>query len=350
MKERIAIVEGKRSAFTKAGSILKHLDADDLGAHVLKSLLASSQCSMDDIDEVIIGNVSQPSKAANIARVIALKAAMPIATPAYTVHRNCASGMEAVSTAINKILVGKAGVVVAGGTESMSNIPLLYSPQMKRWFEQFSRAKTFSQKLGVIKTFKLAYLKPTIALLDGLTDPICGQLMGNTAENLANEFSIERQEQDHFALNSHLKALKAQQDGFFDAEITPIISMNGLCTTVNQDNGPRADQSIQKLQKLKPYFDRKLGTVTVGNSCPITDGAVMMTLMTETEAKKHNYSVLGYVTAYDYAGCDPHRMGLGPVYAMSKLFSATGYGLKDMDLFEINAYIVFRINKFNLIK
>tara|TARA_B100001989_G_scaffold253218_1_gene238946 strand:+ start:522 stop:1811 length:1290 start_codon:yes stop_codon:yes gene_type:complete len=336
MKERIAIVDGKRSAFLKAGTEFKTIDADDIGAQTLRRFMLSSQVGYRQIDEVIVGNVSQPSKAANVARVLALKAGFSDTVPAYSVQRNCASGMEAVSTAINKILAGYADIVVAGGTESMTNIPFLYSSKMKAFFERLSRSRSMVSTLSTLSTFKLGYLKPTIGLLDGLTDPVCGQIMGVTAENLAKEFSITRAQQDEYALQSHLKALKAQQAGFFDEEIVCSFIVNGKVVVVEQDNGPRQDQDIQKLAKLRPYFDRKYGTVTVGNACPITDGAAMMTLMTESMAKKLKYDVLGYVTAYDYAGLEPHRMGLGPVYAVSKVLDRTGLTLNDIDLFEMN--------------
>ena len=189
--------------------------------------------------------------------------------------------------------------------------------------------------------------------MDGLTDPICGQLMGDTAENLAKEFKITRQEQDEYALKSHQKACKAQEDGFFNNEIISLVlSKNNR--VVSQDNGPRVDQKLDNLKKLRPYFDRHYGTVTVGNACPITDGAAMMVLMKESEAKNRGLDVLGYIKAYEYAGLEPSRMGLGPVYATAKLFKKTGITLKDIDAIEMNeafaAQIIANVRAFSSVE
>jgi len=335
LEKRIAIVAAKRTPFLRASTDFFNYDADDLAAFALKQTFLLSGISMSSINEVILGNVAQPSKAANVARVSALKAGFDIHIPAYTVQRNCASGMESVSTAINKILVGKADVIIAGGTESMTNIPFLYSSKMKSFFENLMKAKTVGKKLKVLSSFRLSHLAPVIGLVDGLTDPICGQIMGTTAENLAKEFSITRSEQDDYALKSHQKALKAQKKGFFDEELISVPKKK-LDSLITHDNGPRDDQTIEKLQKLKPYFDRRYGTVTVGNACPITDGAAVLILKSEDHAKRDHDTVVGYIKDYEYAGLEPHRMGLGPVYATAKLFKRTGMRLADIDAIEIN--------------
>lgn len=336
MKERIAIVCGKRSPFSKAGSVLSKMSADDLAAKVLRKLMLSSPVKGKDIDEVIVGNVAQPSNAANIARVIALKAGIPESVPAYSVQRNCASGMQSISTAINKLLSDQADTIIAGGAESMSNIPFLYRPEMKTFFENLSKARTITQKLKVLSSFKLKHLAPIIGLVDGLTDPVCGQIMGTTAENLAKEFKILRHEQDEYALNSHLKAIVAQQKGVFNDEIVPIEVFPTFDTVLESDIGPRDDQNIEALQKLRPFFDRHNGTVTVGNACSITDGSAMLILKKESEAKRLGLEPVGYISGYDYAGLEPHRMGLGPVYATTKLFDKMGLTINDIDLIEMN--------------
>ncbi len=334
MKERIAIVSGYRTPFLKAATNFSFYDADDLAAFVLKHLMLKSGLSNNVVDEVVLGNVAQPSKAANVSRVAALKAGFDLKTPAYTVQRNCASGMESVSSAINKLLAHKADTIVAGGTESMTNIPFLFSKPMKQFFENLMKAKTLPKKLSVLSSFKFKHLMPVIGLMDGLTDPICGQIMGITAENLAKEFSITRREQDEYAFNSHKKALAAQENGFFEQEIIPVpVDNKSLITT---DNGPMKDQSLKKLQKLRPYFDRHYGTVTVGNACPITDGAAAMILKREADAKRDYDSILGYIVDYDYAGLEPSRMGLGPVYATAKLFKRRNESLADIDAIEMN--------------
>jgi acetyl-CoA acetyltransferase family protein len=336
MKERIAIVDGVRTPFSKAGGALKNITADDLGALPVKELLFRLNWNPADIDEVIIGNVAQPANAANIARVIALKAGIPKTVPAYTVHRNCASGMESVTTAANKILSGEADVILAGGTESMSNIPLLYNAEATRWFELLSRAKKPMDKLKLLIGLPLkAFLTPVIGVMEGLTDPTCGLIMGLTAENIAREFRINRDAQDQYALDSHLKAVAGKE--VLRDEIVPVVypSESGD-KLLSDDDGPRGSQSLDALGKLKPYFDRKNGTVTVGNACPLTDGAAAVLLMTESRAKSLGLPVLGYLRDYAYAGLDPERMGLGPVYASSVVLRKSGLTMADIELIEMN--------------
>ncbi len=337
MKERIAIVAGFRSPMGKASGSLKNLSAHDLGARVAKEVIIRSKVDPNKIDEVIIGNVANPGDAANISRVIALKAGVPQHVPAFTVHRNCASGMEAMTTAMSKIQNGEAEIILAGGAESMSNIPLMYGKKMTAFFANLARAKTLQQKLAVISTFRLHFLAPIIGLVQGLTDPISGLIMGLTAENVAKDFMITREEQDQFSLNSHKKAEAAIAKGIFKEEIVPVFNndeKNSLM--IEEDEGVRKGQKIEDLTKLKPYFEKVTGTVTVGNSSQITDGAAFAVLMSESKAKEEGLEVLGYIRDFAYAGCEPSRMGLGPVHASKKLFAKTGLTLQDIDLIEIN--------------
>lgn len=343
MTERLAIIDGVRTPFAKAGTKLRGYSADDLGAIPVRELMSRVSLSHDDVDEVIIGNVAQPANAANIARVVALKAGFSNVTPAYTVHRNCASGMEAISTASDKIFAGHADIILAGGTESMSNIPLLFGKKMTAFFEALNRARTVSAKLKVLASFRLHYLKPVIGLMEGLTDPVCGLIMGLTAENLAKEFKISREEQDQYALDSHLKAAKAMESGVLAEEIVPVPLPPKFSDMLTEDYGVRADQSIAALKKLKPYFDRKNGSVTVGNSCPVNDGAAAVLLMKESKAKELGLKPLGYVRDYAYAGLEPERMGLGPVYATHKVFQRTGLTMDDIDLVEMNEAFAVQI-------
>jgi acetyl-CoA acetyltransferase family protein len=336
MKARWAIVDGIRTPFCKAYGKLKTVGADDLGAFAVKELMIRTGYSPDSIDEVIFGNVAQPIHAANIARVIALKAGLPQATPAFTVHRNCASGMQAFTSAAEKIAAGNADVVLVGGTESMSNIPLLYGPEMTDLFTRLSRAKTPIQKLKTLASFRPAHLKPIIALEQGLTDPVCGLIMGLTAERLAREFQITREQQDQFALESHRRATAAMEAGFLDEELVPIPVPPRYTEIQQSDEGPRPNQSIDDLQKLRPYFDRKTGTVTVGNASQVTDGAVAALVMSEEKARAEGLEPLGYLQNYAYAALGGDRMGLGPVYATAKLLDQTGLALEDFDLIELN--------------
>lgn len=332
--ERIAIIDGIRTPFSKAGGALATIQADDLGAIVVRELLMKTGVHASEIDNVFIGNVAQPAHAANIARVIALKGGIPKEVPAATVHRNCASGMESISQAAKSLWCGESKVVLAGGTESMSNIPLLFNDEMKNWFENLYKCKTIPQRLAHFAKLRPHHFAPVIGVLQGLTDPVCNLLMGMTAENVAREFHISREEQDQFALKSHQRAVVAR-DRLTD-EIIPVPLPPKYTSTLQFDDGPRDNQSLAALAKLKPYFDRKNGTVTVGNACPITDGAAMVILMTESEAKSRGLKPIGYVKAFSYAGLDPHRMGLGPVYATAKLFDQTGLSLSDIQLIELN--------------
>lgn len=336
MRERMAILDGVRTPMGKASGVLRDVAADDLGAFVVREVMARTGVDPHRVDELIFGNVAQPAHAANIARVIALKAGLPIPVPAYTVHRNCASGMESITTAANKITAGEAKIIVAGGTESMSQIPLLYNKPMTRFFENLSKAKTPMAKLGVLMSFRLSHLAPIIGVMQGLTDPISGLIMGNTAEVLTKEFHITRDEQDQFALMSHQRAAEAIKNGVLAQEILPIPKLPNYEALVDVDEGPRLNQSIEALAKLKPFFDRKNGTVTAGNSSQLTDGAASIVLMSESQAKKEKRPVLGYLRDYAYASLDPHRMGLGPVYATAKLLTKSKMKFSDFQYIEMN--------------
>jgi acetyl-CoA acetyltransferase family protein len=336
MKDRLAIIDGLRTPFAKAGGPLKTVTADRLGSIVVRELLYRIPLSATQIDHVIIGNVAQPAHAANIARVIALQSGISPEIPAYTVHRNCASGMESITTAAISIFSGQSEIVLAGGTESMSNIPLLFNSKMTSFFETLMTCKTPMQRLMQLLRFRPSFLKPVIGVMQGLTDPVCELVMGLTAENIANDFKISRSDQDQFALQSHQRAIQAETAHFFNAERMVLPPIFSKMPAIMTDHGPRESQSLDALSKLKPYFDRKNGTVTVGNACPLTDGAAAMVVMAESKARQLGITPLGYISGFAYAGLDPSRMGLGPVYAMHKVFQKTGYKMADMDLIEIN--------------
>ena len=307
MKERIAIIDGLRSPIAKANGKLNDVSADTLGAIITKELILRNNLKYEQFDEVIMGNVAQPANAANIARVMAIRAGFPQSTPAYTVHRNCASGMQSVSSAIEKIYSNRGNLYLVGGMESMSHIPLFYSDAFRNFITKFTYSKSLSEKLKLLSTFRLGFLKPTIGLLAGLTDPISGKIMGITAENLANEFKISRQAQDEYALNSHLKAQKAIENGIFKNEIHPIMTKDA---SIIDDEGVRFNQTIDALNKLNPIFDRLSGTVTAGNSSQVSDGACSLIVCTESKAKELNLEPIGFIKDYAYAGLYSHRMGL----------------------------------------
>jgi acetyl-CoA acetyltransferase family protein len=336
MKPRLAIIEGVRTPFCKAGTELASLDAVELGRVAVTSLLAKTGLDPGLVDEVIFGCVSQPADAANIARVIALRSGIPSSVPAATVHRNCASGIESVTQAYEKMCAGRGRVFIVGGTESMSRIPLLFSPRAAHKFGRLHRAKSLGQKLGAATTFRPRDFRPRIGLQLGLTDPVSGLNMGETAELLARELGITREEQDAFALESHQRAAAGRKR--LSDEIVPVFPDGRWPASLppNSDNGPRPNQSREALAKLPPVFDREFGTVTAGNSSQITDGAVALLVMEVERARELGFVPSGALVDYAVAGCDPARMGLGPLFAMAKLREQSRLEIHDADLIEIN--------------
>jgi acetyl-CoA acetyltransferase family protein len=330
----ITIVEGVRTPFAKAFGPLAAVPAQDLGRLATQAVLQRAALRPDQVDQVVFGNVAPPPEAANIARVIALQSGIPQDRIAHTVQRNCASGMEAITTAAQLIQLGEARTILAGGTESMSRIPLLYNAEATDLFLRLAKAKTLWQRLGVLLRFRPRHFRPVAGVQLGLTDPVSGLMMGETAEVLATDFGITRQQQDEFALESHRRASAAQQRCVLSEEISPVPA-EVAGQAIKEDVGPRREQSLEALAKLRPFF-KKDGTVTVGNSCPLTDGAAAVVVMPGEAARAEGRQPLGYLRAFAYAGCDPRRMGLGPVFATNKLFERTGLGLKDIDLIEMN--------------
>ncbi len=333
--ERIAIVDGIRTPFCKMGTAFNNLSAVDLGRIASRELIERMGLDPKHIDEVIIGCVGQPADAANIARVIGLLAGVPKTTPAFTVHRNCASGIESVVNAALKIQAGEGSVILAGGTESMSNIPFFYSKEAQEIFMELSRAKTPVARLqAFLKMRPKIMLTPRIGLQMGLTDPACGLNMGQTAEVLVKDYGITRREQDEFALASHQKAIAGR--GILREEIVPVIPGPRFKEAVQDDNGPREGQTMEALAKLKPFFERGTGTVTAGNSSQVTDGACAVMVMSESRAKELGYQPLGYIRSFAFAGVDPSRMGIGPAHAIPKALKKAGMKLADMQALEIN--------------
>ena len=342
---RAAVVAGVRTPLAKAGTAFRNVHVTDLARRAIQEVLYRADLRADRLDEVILGNVVMPVDATNPARVSALWAGVPHRVPALTVQRNCASGLEAVAEAADRInrarFLGRGGghapLVLAGGCESMSTIPLLFPNEMLTPMGKMFRAKGLWQKTTAMATLRPRHFKPIAGLEVGLTDPTCDMIMGKTAELLASEFNISRREQDEFALRSHQKAAEAQAAGRFNDEICPVYAPAGKgFEAVTEDVGPRAGQTMEALGKLKPIFDRRDGTVTVGNACQVTDGAVALLMTDAGRAQAEGMEVLGYVSAYAAVGLDPARMGLGPVFAIDKLLRDTGLTLADVPLVEIN--------------
>jgi acetyl-CoA C-acetyltransferase/acetyl-CoA acyltransferase len=324
----IAIIEGVRTPFAKAFGPLASVPAQELGRLAVTALLERASLPADRIDQVIFGNVAMPPDASNVARVIALLAGIPKDRIAHTVQRNCASGIESIVAAAQQILLGEAKVVVAGGVESMSRIPLLYNDAATGIFMRLGRARSWWQRMKTLLSFRPRHFHPVPGVQLGLTDPVSSLIMGRTAEVLVREFGLTRQGQDEYALESHRRASAAQKAGLFAQEIVPVGS-------VRDDVGIRHDQTLEALAKLKPYFEEN-GTVTVGNSSMITDGAAAVLVMPGEQARAEGRTPLGYLRGYAAAGCDPARMGLGPAYATSRLLAKLGLSLADMELVELN--------------
>ena len=335
-KPRVAVLSAARTPFTKAGGPQKRIPAYELGRVALREALERSGVAGGDLGEVILGNIAGPAEATNIARVIALRAGIPQSVPAYTVNRNCASALQAVAEGFLRIRAGTESLVAVGGAESMSQVPLFFPESAKDKLEQVQRAKSLPERVAAFAAFRPADFKPVIGLLLGLTDNYCGLNMGETAEVLAREWNIPREEQDAFALASHQRASAAQKSGRLAREIVPVPQRPKLDGFVSEDVGIRHEQSMPALAKLKPVFDRRYGSVTAGNSSQITDGAGALILASDAEATRRGLKPLGYIRAAHFAGLDPARMGLGPAYATARLLERESMELRSIGLVEMN--------------
>ena len=331
----VAVVAGVRTPFVKAGAALRDMSMVNLSRVLIQEALHRVGWSGSALDEVILGNVVMPADAANPARVAAVQAGVPLDVPALTVQRNCASGLEAVAQGAWNIHTGKVGSVLVGGAESMSNVPLLFSRETLEPMARLMKAKTLWQNATAVASFRPRHFRPVSAMVQGLTDPLCEMIMGQTAEVLAQEYSISRQDQDEFALRSHRCATEAVEAGRFDEQILPVY-VGPRFKPVTEDIGPRREQTMEALAKLRPIFDRRDGTVTVGNACQVTDGAASLLITNGERARADGMEILGHVRGYATAALDPARMGLGPVFAIDQLLSMTDLRLEDIELFEIN--------------
>ncbi len=332
-KRSVYVVDGARSPFLKARGNRGVFSASDLAVHAGRSLLVRQPFAASDLDEVIMGCVMPEPNEVNIARIIALRLGCGDHVPAWTVQRNCASGMQAIDAARLKIMSGESDLVLAGGTEAMSRAPLQLRPEMVDWLAAWSRAATLPKKLALLGKIRPGFLAPVITLLKGLSDPLVGLSMGQTAENLAFRFGISRTDMDNFAMASHQKVMAAVEQQNMN-EIVPIISDAGQIFSA--DDGVRGDSTLEKLGKLRAVFDRSYGLVTAGNSAQITDGAAMLLLASEEAVKKYKLPILGTVDDVEWAALAPEQMGLGPAYAIPPLLNRHGLGIDDIDAWEIN--------------
>ena len=320
------ILAGVRTPFVKAGQQAAAFSADELGRIVAAELIARTGVDPGAIDEVIASCVGQPSSAQNVARVIAQRAGVPQHVPAMTVHRNCASGFEAVTTAAERMAAGRGSLYLIVATESMSNYPLRFGKGMSKVLGRLARARSLGGRVKALSKVRWRDCKPRPTLLEGLSDPVAGLNMGQTAEVLAGEWELGREALDRFALDSHLRAAAAREA--LAEEIVPLYT-HDLC--VRHDTGVREQQSMEALGRLRPVFERN-GVVTAGNSSQITDGAVA--LLVGDPDRLQGTEPLARVASYAYAGCDPKRMGLGPCYAIPKVLG--DHSLESMEAVEIN--------------
>jgi acetyl-CoA C-acetyltransferase len=333
MVRPVYVVDGARTPFLKARGKPGAFSAANLGLGAGRPLLARQSFEAADLDEVIMGCVMPGPDEANIARVLALRLGCDKHVPAWTVQRNCASGLQALDCAAQDIAYGRANLVLAGGVESMSHAPVLWAGSMVAWLAAWAKARGLGTRLKVLSQLRPVHLKPVIGLLRGLTDPVVGLSMGQTAEILAERFAISREQMDAYAARSHERLAAAQEAGHL-AEIETLYDTHGHF--YNADDGLRRDTTVEKLATLKPVFDRPFGKVTAGNSAQVTDGAALLLLASESAVEKWNLPVLGRIVDAEWAGLDPAQMGLGPVHAMTPILKRHKLGLEDIDYWEIN--------------
>lgn len=329
----VYLIDGARTPFLKARGKPGPFSASDLALQAGRPLLARMPFGPDELDEVILGCCMPREDEANIARVVSLRLGCGDKVPAYTVHRNCGSGLQSLDEAMYHIRAGRSDLVLAGGTESMSHAPLVFNDRMVNWLADWNMAKSFGEKVKVAARFRPGFVAPIIGLLRGLRDPVVGLNMGQTAEILAHRFDISREQMDEFAVRSHHRLAEAAESGWLD-EIEPLYDGKG--NVYENDDGVRPDSSMDKLAKLRPAFDRKFGKVTAGNSAQITDGASWLVLASGDAVKRHDLPVMARLEDVRWAGLDPAQMGLGPVHASTALLQANGMKREDVDYWEIN--------------
>ncbi|GBD32041.1 3-ketoacyl-CoA thiolase [bacterium HR33] len=330
--QRVAVVAGCRTPFCKAGTELRNLSAVDLARHATVELLHRANLDGHEVDEMYFGQVVASPLAPNLAREVSLLPQFPRTIPAATINRACASANTAIAQAHDQIALGHARVVIAGGAESLSDIPVLHSRRFADTLIAFNRAKTLGERLRLLARIRPKDLVP---VAPAIAEPSTGETMGESAEKMAKLNGISREAQDEFALRSHRLALAGTEDGRLLHEIAPILTPEGK--VIDRDNGIRADTSLEKLRALKPVFDRRYGTVTAGNSSPLTDGASALLLMSEEAAKALGYEPLAYIRSYAVAALDPgDQLLMGPAYAVPKALERAGISWSDLDLVEMH--------------
>ncbi len=329
----VYVIEGARTPFLKVRGGPGPFRASDLAHSAGRALLTRLGLDPQRLEQVILGCVSAGPDEANIARVVALRLGCGERVPAFTVQRNCASGMQALENAALDIATGRADLVLAGGTEAMSHHPVLLNARMVAWLAAWNRARSLPARGRTLLQLRPAHLVPVLGLLRGLTDPVVGLSMGQTAEQLAADFGIDRAAMDAYAVRSHQRLATARAQGWL-GEIEPLYDTAGQ--VYEHDDGLRPDSTLEQLARLKPVFDRPVGRVTAGNSAQVSDGAAVLLLGSEAAVAELGLPVLGRILDAHWAGVDPARMGLGPVHAMAPLLDRQGLQSSDIDAWEIN--------------
>src|SRR5229473_5821087 len=335
---RVAVVAGVRTPFAKAGTVLKDVRAVDLGRYAARELLERTNLDGDEVDEVVFGQVVPSALVPNIGREVSLLPQFPKEIPAYSVNRACASATQAITSGGDQIVLGNANIVIAGGAEALSDIPILASRRLADILVEASKAKSVGAR---IRTFAKIRPRDLIPVSPAIAEPSTGESMGQSAEKMAKENHISRAAQDRWALRSHELAARGTDDGRIPAEIVPWFppprggrAGDGVVT---QDNGIRRDTSLEQMGKLKPVFDRRYGSVTAANSSPLTDGASVALLMSESAARALGYTPLAYVRSYAVAAVDPGWQLLqAPIFAVPKALERAGIEWKELGLIEVH--------------
>ncbi len=331
---RVAIVEGCRTPFARAGTVFRDMTAIDLGTIAVREVVDRAGLDPREIDALVYGTVVHAVTAPNIAREVSLRAGLPPEIPSFTVSRACASANQAITSAAQDILTGQADVVVAGGAESLTDIPILVGRKLRDRLVAASKARSLGARIRAFSGFRPSELVP---MSPAIAEPTTGETMGESAERMAKENHISREAQDRWALRSHELALQGTRDGRLTAEITPVFVPPDYQTVVDRDNGIRADTSLEKLAALKPVFDRRHGTVTAGNSSGLTDGASALVLMSEEKARALGYEPLGFIRSWAYAALAPSDQLLqGPVFAAPRALDRAGITMKDVELWDLH--------------
>ncbi|MFW6331510.1 MAG: acetyl-CoA C-acyltransferase, partial [Gemmatimonadota bacterium] len=331
---RVAVIQGCRTPFARSNTVFRDMTAIELGTVAVRELLNRAELRGAEIDEVIYGTVVHSVQAPNIAREVSLKSGIPPEVPSFTVSRACASSNQAITSGAEKIALGQGDVVLAGGAESLTDIPIMVSKPLRDRLVAASRARTLSGRAKAFAGFRPGELAPQTP---AIAEPSTGETMGQSAERMAKENGLSREEQDRWALRSHQLAAAGTSDGRLTREIVPVYLPPRYDRVVDTDNGVRTDTSLEKLAGLKPVFDRKYGSVTAGNSSPLTDGASAVLLMSEERAKAEGRQPLGYIRGYAYAALAPSDQLLqGPAFAVPKALDRAGLTMDDIDLWEMH--------------